>query len=151
MARVVETEAESVEQAIEAALEELGVERNDVDIEILEEEESKGFLGIKRGGHARVRATVRADTAATLRETAEQVLSLMGLSGLVTVTSTEEGGLHVEMEGDEDDLGLLIGRHGQTLESLQTILGVITNRAAQERIHVTLDIEIGRASCRERV
>lgn len=151
MARIVETEGDSVETAVEAALQELGASRDEVNVEVLEEEETKGFLGIKRGGHARVRVSVgvAADKEELLRETAEKVLSLMGLSGAVDVSRTDEGGLHLDLTGEGDDLGILIGRHGQTLEALQAILGVIVNRATGERIHVTLDVEEYRHRRRE--
>lgn len=149
MSRVVEKEGDSVERAVEAALVELGVGRDEVDVEILEEEETKGFLGIKRGGRAVVRVSLTghagtadtAEAAANLQKAGEEVLSLMGLSGSVSVSEMEEGGLQAEMIGEQDDLAVLIGRHGQTLEALQVLLGVITNRGAKDRTRVTLDIE----------
>lgn len=151
MARFVEAEGETVDQAVDNALGELGITREQADVEVLEEEETKGFLGIKRSGRARVRVTVAPapDAREFLREAAQKILDLMGLDGDADVADGEEGGLHVEMEGKKDDLGILIGRHGQTLEALQTILGVMANRVAQDRIRVTLDVEKYRERRRE--
>lgn len=142
MDRVVETEGVSVEQAVEAALAELGVTRDQATIEVLDEGEAKGFLGMRRSAKARVRVSAMPDAAGLLKEAAETVLSAMGLHGTVTVGPSEDtGGLHVELAGKGDDLGILIGRHGQTLEALQTVLGAMANRATRERVRVTLDVE----------
>lgn len=144
MDKRVETEGDTVEQATEAALERLGASRDDVVVEILEEE-GKGFLGFKRSGKARVRVSLAVSPERQLKETAERILDMMDLPGNVEVAREDEATVHVEIEGEgegeKDDLGVLIGRRGQTLEAFQTILGVVVGRRGGERVRVTLDVE----------
>ncbi len=165
MRRSVEAQGDTVEEAVDNALSELGVGRESVNVEVLEEEGKSGFLGLKRARHVRVRVTM-ADGSAEgqpggrveeseeagsdvgddgerlerLKETAERVLEALDLRGTITVSKVGDETLHVEMIGD-DDLGVLIGRHGQTLEALQTVLGLIANKGEAERRRVTLDVE----------
>lgn len=149
MDRVVETEGDTVEAAVGAALEQLGATKNEVHVDVLEEDEGgKGLFGRKRAGKARVRVSLAANPEVTLKDTAERVLELLDLRGSVSVSRGDEETIQVDVLG-EDDLGILIGRHGQTLEALQTILGVIVNRASADRVRVTLDIEEYRQRRRE--
>ncbi|RJQ53205.1 MAG: KH domain-containing protein [Actinobacteria bacterium] len=151
MDRSVEAQGETTEQAVESALAELGATRDQVKVEVLEEQEKVGFLGLKRSGNVRVRVSVveeveeaeevdDAEIEAELTETAERILEMMGLEGRVTVAKTEEGDFRVDMIG-EDDLGILIGRHGQTLEAVQVLLGAVVNRMSHARRRVILDVE----------
>ena len=145
----VERSAASVEEAIEAALDELGVSEQEADIEIVQEPRG-GFLG--RGTPAIVRVRKAADRGATAADIEEQsemarellvgLLERMGLDAEVEVNETD-GATYVEVWGadSDEDMGLLIGRHGRGLESLQEIVRAHIQRQTLSRCFVHVDVE----------
>jgi spoIIIJ-associated protein len=166
----VETEGDTIDQAIENALARLGVERDRISIEILSEGK-RGILGFG-AQKARVRASLRrsvieanhvepapdpgvvasaapktlpdAETAA-ISEKAKGVLSeilnRMGIEASVQAKSGDKVD-EIVLEVMCDDSGLLIGRKGQTLEALQYLVTRITgDRQGSEGPHILVDIE----------
>lgn len=162
----VEATGKTVEEALEKALIELGRSKDEVTYEVLEAP-SRGFFGLFGGHEARLRvtekeaqgapaapamemprATVEAPAApvasvASPQERAESFLSgifrAMGLTVAMERRETEEGVLY-DLSGES--LGILIGKHGQTLDALQYLTNLAANRGgAEERIHVILDVE----------
>jgi spoIIIJ-associated protein len=132
----VEKQARTVDEAIQLALAELGLREDQIEVEVLEEP-SKGFLGLLGGHPARVKITAKADPVGIVADFVAGVCERMGAR--VTV-STEERGENVAMEIDGDSLGLLIGKHGQTLNSLQYLANVVYNRNAEQHARVVLDV-----------
>jgi spoIIIJ-associated protein len=150
VAREVERSAPSVEEAIEAALEELGVSEQEARVQIVQEPR-QGLLGI--GAHeAVVRVSVREDVEAggpLLEEQAEVaaeflegLLDRMGISAEVD-HQLVDGVMYVDILAGQDDqgMGLLIGRHGQTLDALQDIVRSAVQRRTEERCRVIVDVE----------
>jgi spoIIIJ-associated protein len=148
--REVERSAPSVEEAIEAALEELGVSEQEARVQIVQEPR-QGLLGI--GAHeAVVRVSVREDVEAggpLLEEQAEVaaeflegLLDRMGISAEVD-HQLVDGVMYVDILAGQDDqgMGLLIGRHGQTLDALQDIVRSAVQRRTEERCRVIVDVE----------
>jgi spoIIIJ-associated protein len=145
----VERSAGSVEEAIEAALDELGISEQEADIEIVQEPRG-GFLG--RGTPAIVRVRKAADRGASAADIEEQsemarellvgLLERMGLDAEVEVNETD-GATYVEVWGvdSDEDMGLLIGRHGRGLESLQEIVRAHIQRQTLSRCFVHVDVE----------
>jgi spoIIIJ-associated protein len=145
----VERSAASVEEAIEAALDELGISEQEADIEIVQEPRG-GFLG--RGTPAIVKVRKVADrhaSAAAIEEQSEMarellvgLLERMGLDADVEVNETN-GETYVEVWGvdSDEDMGLLIGRHGRGLESLQEIVRAHIQRQTLSRCFVHVDVE----------
>jgi spoIIIJ-associated protein len=145
----VERSAASVEEAIEAALDELGISEQEADIEIVQEPRG-GFLG--RGTPAVVRVRKVADRGASAADIEEQsemarellvgLLERMGLDAEVEVNETD-GATYVEVWGadSDEDMGLLIGRHGRGLESLQEIVRAHIQRQTMSRCFVHVDVE----------
>ena len=80
------------------------------------------------------------DKKEKLKKTTEELLDRLGLGPAeVTVEEgTEDEGLKIEITGD--DLGVLIGYHGETLSSLQHLLGMITYRALGEWVPLLVDV-----------
>jgi spoIIIJ-associated protein len=76
------------------------------------------------------------DAAARVREMLEQVVAAVGVEATVEVSEDREG-LRANLDGD--DLGLLIGRHGQTIDAIQHLAYRIAYRGAAERKRVTVD------------
>lgn len=127
----IEVVARSVDEAITEALQELNADRDDVEIEILDEG-NKGFLGILGSKQAKVRVEViekpEANKLEAALEFARELLSKMGISAEV---QGEEDSESIKLQIDGDDLGILIGRRGQTLDSLQYIVSLAVNRQTE--------------------
>ena len=157
----IEKSAESVEEAIEAALAELGVSEQEAHIEILQEDRS-GFLGLKpQPAVVRVRtlaspaAAVAPPTEESRASAAEFIKGLfqaMGLEVEVEVAETD-GVTYIEVWAGDDgeDLAVLIGRHGHTLDSLQELMRNHVQQRTGERSHVLLDVEDYRKRQRSRI
>jgi len=134
----IEKTGKTVDEAVQAALKELDLERGDVDIEILEEE-TKGLLGLgRKEAKVRIYFSTEDDPAETIKLFLEDVLSQMGLSPEVTVTE-EEGFYKADISCS--DSGLIIGRRGEVLQSLQFVTSQVVSRAYDSRIRVLLDTE----------
>ena len=168
MSTVIET-GKTVEEALEKALVALGRSVDEVDYEVLEQP-SRGFFGLFGGHMARLRVTEKqedvtsaapaataaapagaqpaasastAPAAGTPRARAEQFLRdifrCMGLTVAMSARETDEGYVY-DLSGES--LGILIGKHGQTLDALQYLTNLAANRGCEEgRIHVILDVE----------
>ncbi len=139
--RAIEQTGRNVEEAVQKALKALGVERDQVQVEVLAEE-SRGLLGILGHTEAKVRVTVNPGVADKAIEVLSTILGHMGIQGTPEITSDDEEGVQINIRGG-DDLGLLIGKRGQTLAALQLLTAMIANREqpAELRKKVILDAE----------
>lgn len=155
--------ARTVEEAIELALKEIGVGRDEAEVEILSRGKA-GFLGIG-AEMARVRVTrlggapaapaapapaagvadgdAGEQTAAALASAAVgRILEAAGVNVTRTLRSEhdpEAGGPVIDLSGE--DSGLLIGRRGQTLQALQFLVTLIVRNKLGEDVRVVLDVE----------
>jgi spoIIIJ-associated protein len=146
--RETEQRAASVEEAVEAALNELGISEQEARVEVLQEPRS-GVLGI--GSHeavVRVRTvepTVDPDSLEEQADTAADFLEeLLGHMGVDAVAEPNLHGDHMYVDiigEDEDDMALLIGRHGQTLDAIQELTRMVVGRHLDERVRVIVDVE----------
>ncbi len=185
----IEQSGRTVEEAVNTALEALGVTRDQVNIEIIAHE-SRGLLGIL-GTPARVRVTLKSAAAeqAPAAEEAEpepepeedeapekyqdeedeeeerpqpapsgpvtaselgeraceiltRILALMGTDATPELIADDEEGVQINLH-TEEDMGLLIGRRGQTLSALQLLVAMMANRPLppEERRRIILDVE----------
>lgn len=135
--KFVEKSAASVEAAIELALHELDANELEVEIEVLEEAK-KGLFGIFGGKEAMVRVTKRVNVEETAKEFLASVLAKMGIETKLSV-KLKQNNLYIDMSGKE--MALLIGRRGQTLDSLQYLVSLVVNRNREEYLRVILDTE----------
>ncbi|MBO6245627.1 MAG: protein jag [Anaerovibrio sp.] len=139
MSLEVEKTGKTVDEAKQAALSELGVDPALVEfVEVVEP--TKGFLGLLGGKPARVRAVVRELSPI---EKAEKFLSdifkAMKLDIEIEKSESEDGTVF-NLIGD--NLGILIGKHGQTLDSLQYLSNLAANRGLTDnKVRVIIDIE----------
>lgn len=135
----------TVEEAIVQGLDRLEAARDEVNIRVMEEAE-KGFLGLFGGKPAVVEISRRPDPVKEglnfLRETMEK----MGVIGSVATEEREEG-LFFNISGRE--IGVLIGKRGQTLDSLQYLVNLVANKHADNYVRIHLDAEGYRARRRE--
>ncbi|HHZ16436.1 MAG TPA: RNA-binding cell elongation regulator Jag/EloR [Peptococcaceae bacterium] len=139
----IEISARSVEEAVKMALEELQMKENEVNVEVLEEP-SKGFLGILGSKMARVKVTEKVDPLKNTRKFLEDIAEKMGV--IVDVVVKPEKGGYITMELVGDDLGILIGRRGDTLDALQYLANLVANKNnLGARLKIILDAENYRA------
>lgn len=136
----IEMTGRTVEEAISAALQELQLEKSDVDIQILEEP-SKGFLGILGGKMARVQVAEKISPLKTTKKFLEDVTAKIGVNVEVLVKE-ETDDQYVKMELVGKDLGILIGRRGDTLDALQYLANLVANKNNNgERVKIIIDAE----------
>lgn len=151
MAQSVEKTGRTVEEAVQEALEALGLTRDKVEVEVLEEP-ARGILGLVGQRPARVRVTARADmvdVAEKAREFLKELLAHMGFAGVSVNAREVDGVLRLEVEGK--GLGGLIGRRGATLDALQYLVNLVAGRYArvasrgtgdqEDRLRIIVDAE----------
>ena len=137
----IEVSAKTVNEAITEACQKLGVTSDKLDYEVLEEG-SSGFLGIG-SKPAMIKAAVKV-TEVSLEERAKiflnDIFSAMDMNVVVDVIYNEdERAMDIELSGDE--MGVLIGKRGQTLDSLQYLVSLVVNKGEQNYIRVKVDTE----------
>jgi len=132
-----EKTGKTVEEAVDLALKELGVKREEVDIEVLEEP-SKGIFGLIGVRPARVKVTLKEMPSQRAGMLLENILKAMQLSVKISVKEKEDG-IFINLEGP--DLGVLIGRRGETLDALQYLVNLSVNKNQEVKKKVIIDIE----------
>jgi len=155
--RSAETTGRTVDDALADALEELGVDEDQVEVEILSQG-SRGLLGLG-AEEARVRVTLIHPADFSIEEEVEEklhredeeiaevglevlrdLLDAMGVEATVSVrTSAGDRGAPVILDVQGDDLGILIGRQGDTLRDLQYITRLIVSRKLQRWVNLVVD------------
>jgi spoIIIJ-associated protein len=139
--RETEQTAKTVEEAIQQGLQILGAQRDEVEVEVLEEP-SSGILGFG-SKPAKIRLFVKEADLSKAQKLLENVLTILNLKGMVDFTKTDD---NVRFEISGEDLGILIGHRGETLNALQFLLNVILNKGMEgKRVSCALDIEGYRA------
>ena len=145
--------APSVEEALEAALGELGLSEQEADVEVVQEPRS-GLFGVgAQEAVVVVRPRVRREDdlseedleeqAEVAAEFLEGMLERMGIQASVE-PNLEDGTMYVDVIGpdpDDEDMGLLIGRHGLTLEAVQELTRVVVAQRTGQRPRVVVDVE----------
>jgi spoIIIJ-associated protein len=145
MAPETEKRAASVEEAIEAALAELGVTEQEAQIEVVSDNAAGGEAVVRV--RTRISRTAAAEVDEELEEQAdaaadflEELLSRMGIDAIAEPHS-HSGHMYVDIvDGPEDDMALLIGRHGQTLDAIQELARMVVGHRLDERVRVIIDV-----------
>lgn len=146
-----EVSAKTVDEAIERGLQQLGLTRDQVETAVLNKGRS-GFLGMG-AEEAVVRLTPLASPSqesnlpAAAKEALEEILRRMKLKAHVELRSdvqqdeAESDIPPIALEVDGEDLGILIGRRGETLAALQYIMRLIVAHQQKARVPLTVDVE----------
>lgn len=145
----VEVSAKTVGEAITEACRKFGVTSDKLDYQIVEEG-SSGFLGIG-SKPAVIKAAVKVEKL-SVDEIAKgflrDVFGAMNMEVAVDVQYEEESGtMNIDLAGEE--MGILIGKRGQTLDSLQYLVSLVVNKESDEYIRVKVDTEDYRARRKE--
>ena len=134
----VEFSAKTVDDAITAACQKLTVTSDKLEYEVVEEG-SSGFLGIG-AKPAVIKARIKNSVADKAKEFLKEVFDAMNIVVVIDVKYDEENrNIDIELSGDE--MGVLIGKRGQTLDSLQYLVSLVVNKDEDEYIRVKVDTE----------
>jgi spoIIIJ-associated protein len=136
--KVIENTGKTVEDAISAGLQELGIEREKVKIEILEVPTKKGLFGILGTSLARVRVSYEDNPGDLACDFIKEICRCMNVEADYQVSQRNEH-WYVDITGTE--LGILIGRRGDTLEALQYLTNLAVARKLAERVRIIVDVE----------
>ena len=143
----VEMTGKTAEEAIEKALKLLGAKKDECEISIIDEG-AKGFLGFGQKP-AKVTVRLKNDPVREAQKFIREVSSAMGLNIAVKSELVEQS-LSIDLSGS--NLGVLIGKHGQTLDSLQYLTNLVINKnrkGEETYISVVIDTENYRAKRKE--
>lgn len=142
--------AKTTELALEEAAKQLGAPSVEaLEYEIVEKEK-KGFLGLG-STPAVVRASYRKSGVEIAKEFIERLLEDMKIEANLTLVDVDNADKQINIDGE--DVGVLIGHHGETLDSLQYLVNLAANQKSEgekrEFVKITIDIEGYRAKREE--
>ncbi|WP_455088909.1 RNA-binding cell elongation regulator Jag/EloR [Peptoanaerobacter stomatis] len=124
------------QEAIEKAIEKLGVDESKLDIQVVDEG-SKGFLGIGAKDYI-IKVKKILDREDLIREFLEKVFKSMDTVCDINIVQTEEN-TRVEIKGE--DAAMFIGKRGESLDSLQMLTNIVVSKALDSHEKIILDIE----------
>ena len=171
MIKSLETTGRTEDEAIAAALKELGLERDDVSVTVVERAKS-GFLGIGAAPavvrveyeapdeteteaapvvetKAPEKAAMTADNGefAEIRAFLDGLLKRMGVKADIEITRRDGKSIVVNLSGS--NMGAVIGRRGETLDAIQHLTNYVINRGSDKHMHICVDAESYRAKREE--
>jgi spoIIIJ-associated protein len=142
-----EFEGKNEEEAINKAIESLGLNRDEIDVEIVQAKKSSFLFG---GGKVKIRVHLdeeQPDDAGPLSPDSEfesriveyiqGLIERIGLEAAVRISFREQNKLGIDI--DSRDSGILIGKRGQTLDALQTIVNVAAGRMKDVHVRIIVD------------
>lgn len=169
MIKTLEKSARTEDEAIAAALRELGMDRDDVSVEIVERAKS-GFFGIgaspavvrvsyeapdEQSAPAAVEAEKKAESKtapaevkapvdeseefAAIRAFISGLLERMGVKAEIEISTRDNGGINVNLSGS--GMGAIIGRRGETLDAIQHLTNYAINHGSEKHAHISVDAE----------
>jgi spoIIIJ-associated protein len=128
---------QTVDEAVKSALEQLMVTKDRVEIHIIDEGK-KGFFGIFGARPAVVKVKLLIDPIEEAEKFLRNVTEKMGAPAKI---ETVKNGKNIEFILSGDNMALLIGKRGQTLNSLQYLTQLVANRYSNEYLNITVDAE----------
>ena len=138
MTKSIEVSGKTEDEAIELALRQLGLTRDDVSVEIIERAKT-GFLGLKSSpAIVKVIYESKGELTANLETFLKGLFDRMGVAANIDITE-EDNVMSVTLTGNE--MGALIGRRGETLDAIQHLSNYVINRASPGRVRINIDAE----------
>lgn len=135
----IQVSAKTVDDAITEALIQLGTTSDQIEYEVIEKG-STGFLGFN-AKPAVIKVRKKFTPEDTIREFLSKVFAAMNMEVEIEIVQSEEEPNVYQVELKGSDMGVLIGKRGQTLDSLQYLTNLAINKHAEEYIKVKLDTE----------
>lgn len=139
--KIIEKRGKTVDDAVEAAAIELGINKEDIkpgDIEVVNEGK-RGILGLGTED-AVVRVSYEESPLAKGEAYVKSIVEKMGIQAEYE-GSFEDETVKVVINGDPDEVGLLIGRRGETLDAIQYLTSLVVNKEEEDYLRVTVDTE----------
>ena len=130
---------ETIEIAMENACKDLGISSTDADnIEVIQQPEKKK-LGLFGGKEAKVKITlnVKVSPAQVAADYLRQILDALGLTEIKMTVNEEKDGAEINLEGE--GIGYVIGRRGDTLNSLQYLTGLVANHVENNYYRISIN------------
>ncbi len=151
----IESSGKTLEEAKAAAAQELSVAVDELEVEVIEEG-AKGLFGLGQpkvsiraavaGAESSAGAAVsegpQAESASKSSRAVvilEEIFTAMEFDAHSVVISEDDEEIQIDVQGASEDIGRLIGRHGQTLDALQYLVGITVNRRDYQKVRVILD------------
>ena len=134
----IEISAKTVSDAITEACQKFGVTSNKLDYQVVEEG-SAGFLGIG-STPAVIKVAVKNSIEDNAKNFLNDVFAAMNMTVVVDV-KYDEADKNMDIDLSGDDMGVLIGKRGQTLDSLQYLVSLVVNKESEDYIRVKVDTE----------
>lgn len=135
--REITATGQTVDEAVQSALEQLNTTRDQVDITIIDEGK-KGILGVFGAKRAIVKVVLAKNP---IQEAEKFILDVVSKMGVDSEISTSIDGNHVTFDLCGEKIALLIGKRGQTLNALQYLVHLVVNKEGNQYYTVTLDAE----------
>lgn len=142
----VEKTGKTVDEAITEALIELGTTSDQVEIEILDKGAS-GLLGIFSSKMAKVKVIKKVDIKDVAINFLNDVFNKMNMKVDIDIKLDQNNNMDIELSGD--NMGVLIGKRGQTLDSLQYLISLVVNKNSDQYVRIKLDTENYRSRRKE--
>ena len=135
----IEVKGKTVEEAITNAQLQLGITSDQMEYEIIERE-SNGFLGLIGKKDAVIKARKKSNLIDDTLEFLDKMFAAMNMEVKSTIDYNEESRtMNIDFSGEE--MGILIGKRGQTLDSLQYLVSLVVNKESDSYIKVKVDTE----------
>ncbi|MFD1362643.1 RNA-binding cell elongation regulator Jag/EloR [Lentibacillus salinarum] len=135
--REITASGQTVEEAVQSALEQLDTIRDHVDVDVIDEGK-KGLLGVFGSKRAIVKVTVKQNPIEEAENFLRDITEKMNVQAEVTPTVS---GDHVTFDLSGDKVAILIGKRGQTLNAIQYLVHLVLNKDADTFYSVTVDAE----------
>ncbi|MDR1704637.1 MAG: protein jag [Clostridiales bacterium] len=132
----IEMTGKTQEEALEKALNILNAKAEEVTVNVLDPG-SKGFLGIGQKP-VKIQVVLKDNPGRTAKKFIGDVIEAIGLE-VITEVKLADNSLTIDLKGS--NMGVLIGKHGQTLDALQYLTNLVVNKTTESYINVTLDTE----------
>lgn len=133
----VEKTGKNVNDAITEALIELGTTSDKVNVEVIDKG-ATGLLGLFSSKLAKVKVTKKINLSDVATDFLENIFKVMDLK-VTIIAQLKEQNLDIELSGPS--MGVLIGKRGQTLDSLQYLVSLVVNKESDKYVRVKLDTE----------
>jgi len=135
---IVEKKGKTIDEAVGAALTELGTTKENVEIEVINEGK-RGILGLG-AEEAHVRVKMEENPTQKAEKYVSSIMEKFGINSELK-SSYEDETVNIEIIGDSEEVGKVIGRRGDTLDALQYLTSLVVNKGEENYIRVTIDTE----------
>ncbi len=132
--------AKSVNEAIKKGLKDLNIDRNQAEINIIEQG-NKGFLGLIGKKQAEIEIIIEDDPITKGKDFLENLFNKTNIDVNIEVKEAETNQEQVVYDLHSPDLGIVIGRRGETLDALQYLTSLVVNKNTEQYYRIIIDAE----------